>query len=78
MDLTGDPPGSVLQKKQGAVKGAGPVIPGGGSIKSGPRERSAFCALERGGGYFLKLSFRLTLRLNTRWPGRESLLSRQK
>ncbi len=28
--------------------------------------------------YFLKLSFRLTLRLNTRCPGPESLLSRQK
>ena len=28
--------------------------------------------------YFLKLSFRLTLRLNTRCPGRASLLSRQK
>lgn len=28
--------------------------------------------------YFLKLSFRLTLRLNTRWPGALSLLSRQK
>ena len=28
--------------------------------------------------YFLKLSFKLTDRLNTRWPGLESLLSRQK
>ena len=28
--------------------------------------------------YFLKLSFRLTLRLNTGWPALVSLLSRQK
>lgn len=28
--------------------------------------------------YFLKLSFKLTLRLKTRWPGAASLLSRQK
>ena len=28
--------------------------------------------------YFLKLSFRATARLNTRWPGAASRLSRQK
>ena len=32
-----------------------------------------------GAGYYaLKLSFRPTARLNTRWPGAESLLSAQK
>ena len=47
-----------------------------------PAVRSAYkkTALRRSFlyAYFLKLSFKLTDRLNTRWPGLESLLSRQK
>ena len=47
--------------------------PGGGSVGSAARamEFGAYCA-------GLKLSFRLTLRLKTRWPSWLSLLSRQK
>ena len=46
---------------------------GGAFVKVFPRTRR-----EAEPSYFLKLSFRLTLRLKTRWPGALSRLSRQK
>ena len=50
-------------------------------VKSHPQKRTPTPEGRRSWEFYnvgLKLSFRLTLRLKTRWPSRLSLLSRQK